>query len=260
MRTSVITGLFACALVFFVTNAQAEAASIDLTAINSTKPAVVQLLDAGDGLTIENQLTETEVTAVAEVAPVVVQHTVVEDETLSNIADQYSTTWKRIYDKNETLENPDVINPGEAIIIPSPEEEVAPRELPTIVVPEVVKPQASTKPASAAKTGSVSTVSQGSSSGNLYSAGYCTWYVKNRRPDLPNNLGNAYTWVSRAAAQGLSTGSTPVVGAVGQQGNHVVYVESVNGDGTVTISEMNFNGWNVISSRTVSASNFQYIY
>jgi surface antigen len=51
-----------------------------------------------------------------------------------------------------------------------------------------------------------------------------------------------------------------VVGAVGQQGNHVVFVEAVHGDGTVTVSEMNWNGWNVVSSRTVSAGAFTYIY
>ena len=77
---------------------------------------------------------------------------------------------------------------------------------------------------------------------------------------MPNNLGNANTWVARAAAQGMATGSTPRAGAVGQQGMHVVYVESVNGDGTVTISEMNHVGWNVVNQRTVPASNFQYIY
>jgi peptidoglycan DL-endopeptidase CwlO len=77
---------------------------------------------------------------------------------------------------------------------------------------------------------------------------------------LPNNLGNANTWVARAAAQGIPTGSAPRVGAIGQQGMHVVYVESVNGDGTVTVSEMNFRGRYVISSRTVPASTFRYIY
>jgi surface antigen len=80
------------------------------------------------------------------------------------------------------------------------------------------------------------------------------------RPDLPNNLGNANTWVSRAAAQGLATGSAPRVGAVGQQGMHVVYVEAVNGDGTVTISEMNHAGLYVRTVRTVPASTFMYIY
>lgn len=103
----------------------------------------------------------------------------------------------------------------------------------------------------------------GSSAGNLYGYGYCTWYVKNMRPDLPNNLGNANTWYSRASAQGMSVSSTPRAGAVGTttRGSlgHVVYVHSVNGDGTINISDMNYRGWNQITYRTVSASEFLYI-
>lgn len=96
--------------------------------------------------------------------------------------------------------------------------------------------------------------------GNGYDAGNCTWYAKSKRPDLPNNLGNADTWASSAAAQGFETGSSPKVGAVGQQGMHVVYVEKVHPNGTVSISEMNYTGFGVVSNRTVAASNFIYIY
>lgn len=100
--------------------------------------------------------------------------------------------------------------------------------------------------------------------GNTYSYGYCTWYVKNRRPDIPNGLGNANMWLHNARAMGLPTGSEPRAGAVAQTSagplGHVAIVESVNGDGTVTISEMNYRGWNVVNQRTVAASNFNYIY
>lgn len=105
----------------------------------------------------------------------------------------------------------------------------------------------------------------GGSGGNLYAFGNCTWYVKNRRPDLPNNLGNANTWYSMAAADGYNVGSAPKKGAVGTSTagwlGHVVYVEGVSLDGlTVYISEMNYAGFDLISSRTVSASDFVYIY
>ncbi|MBW3568882.1 CHAP domain-containing protein [Candidatus Parcubacteria bacterium] len=99
-----------------------------------------------------------------------------------------------------------------------------------------------------------------SSAGNTYYRGYCTWYAKSKRPDLPNSLGNANTWYSRAQALGLPTGSVPKPGAIGQQGMHVVYVEKVNGDGTIFVSEMNYRGFGVVSHRTVPASTFQYIY
>jgi surface antigen len=249
MRISVLTGLFACVLVFSLTSAKADAASIDLLTINSTEPALEQLLAVAD--------TAQPITVIEPLpAPAVVnEYTVVENETLTEIAKKFNTTWQRIYDKNVSIASPDIINPGEIVVIPTESEELAPRQLPEPVVVQVAKKTEGSR-SDVAKTSPAPV----SSSGNKYVAGYCTWYVKNRRPDMPNNLGNANTWVSRASAQGLATGSTPAVGAVGQQGNHVVYVESVNGDGTVTISEMNFEGWNIVSSRTVASSNFSYIY
>lgn len=100
--------------------------------------------------------------------------------------------------------------------------------------------------------------------GNSYAYGYCTWYVASRR-SVPGNWGNAYTWYGAAQRSGYGTGSAPRVGAVAwERGNHVAYVESVNGDGTVTVSEMNFwangGGWGRRSYRTTPASHFLYIY
>jgi surface antigen len=80
---------------------------------------------------------------------------------------------------------------------------------------------------------------------------------------IPSNLGNASTWAIRAAAMGLPTGTTPQVGAAvvtktsGE--GHVAYVTAVNDDGSITVSEMNHNGWNRVDSRTLSG-NFHYIY
>lgn len=99
-----------------------------------------------------------------------------------------------------------------------------------------------------------------SSSGNTYEHCQCTHYAKSKRPDLPNNLGNANTWVSRAAAQGIPTGSIPRVGAIGQRGMHVVYIERVNSDGTVYLSERNYDYNCGFRYRTAPASNFLYIY
>lgn len=100
--------------------------------------------------------------------------------------------------------------------------------------------------------------------GNTYVKGQCTWYVKERRPDLPNGLGNANTWYARAAAKGYAVGESPRAGAAGAtttgQNGHVVYVESTNGS-TVSISEMNYNGGvGKVHKRSVSASAFKYIY
>lgn len=79
------------------------------------------------------------------------------------------------------------------------------------------------------------------------------------RPDLPNRMGNASNWVNSASKAGFSISKTPRVGAIGQQGNHVVYITAVSGN-MVTTSEMNYVGLGVVSSRTVPASTFTYIY
>lgn len=97
--------------------------------------------------------------------------------------------------------------------------------------------------------------------GNGYTAGQCTYYVKNRRPDIPNNWGNADQWYYNAQAAGYSVGSQPVVGAIAAARGemHVAYVEGVSGD-MVTISEMNYGGPWVMNTRTVPSHLFLYIY
>lgn len=187
--------------------------------------------------------------------PAPIQYTVNPGDSLVKIGELHQIEWTRIYDKNTSITNPDSINPGQILVIPTPEEQLEKRALPTPVLSAQTSSQTS-------PVRTVSRISQprGSVAGNTYAPGYCTWYAKNRRPDLPNRMGNASAWISSAAAQGFATGSTPQVGAIGQQGNHVVYVESVHGNGTITVSEMNWSGLYVVSTRTVAASNFRYIY
>lgn len=99
------------------------------------------------------------------------------------------------------------------------------------------------------------------SSGNTYESGQCTWFVKNKRPDIPNSLGNATDWLYNAQALGMAIGTTPAVGAVGWTYGHVVYIESINTDGTVNYSDM--NGRYVafeIGYGTRPASYYTYIY
>jgi len=95
----------------------------------------------------------------------------------------------------------------------------------------------------------------GSAGGHSFPYGYCTYYVASKRP-IPWS-GNAGTWLSGARAYRFATGSTPQVGAImvtyeGGRAGHVAYIEAVNGD-QVTISEMNFRGFGIISSRVISA-------
>lgn len=57
----------------------------------------------------------------------------------------------------------------------------------------------------------------------------------------------------------------PKIGAIGvaNWGNHVVYIENIT-DNQVYVSEMNYygngGGWDIISYRWTSASEFSYIY
>ena len=99
--------------------------------------------------------------------------------------------------------------------------------------------------------------------------GQCTYYVFNRMAQVGtpighSMMGNAAEWPSYARSYGYSVSHSPSAGSaiVFQQGlagadptyGHVAFVEAVNADGSLYISEMNVQGLNVISYRTISAS------
>ncbi len=111
------------------------------------------------------------------------------------------------------------------------------------------------------------------SGGNRYDFGYCTWYVYNRRAELGmpigSTWGNASSWASLARSSGFLVDNRPSVGAVMQTANaaggygHAAVVESVNTDGSIFISEMNYAGWNVKGTRTIpagSVGSYNYIH
>ena len=195
--------------------------------------------------------------------PKPVIYVVVEGDNLTKIGTAHNVEWQRLWAKNKQLDHPDRINVGDKITIPAANERLQ-REIPAAVSLPAITPGVSPQSAPvAAAAPNPAPASYGG--GNTYSYGYCTWYVKNRRgASLPNGLGNANTWYSRAAAMGMAVGSTPQAGAVGTTTRgalgHVVYVESVNGDGTINISEMNAPTWGETTYRTAQASEFIYIY
>lgn len=94
---------------------------------------------------------------------------------------------------------------------------------------------------------------------NGYDYGYCTWWVQVRRTQIgramPSNLGNAVSWKSLAPRAGLGTGNTPQIGAAiwtdpstmsgsyYQSYGHVGFVEKINDDGSVWVSDMNSSGY-----------------
>ena len=133
--------------------------------------------------------------------------------------------------------------------------------LPDGVKPSVVAPVARVAATSSAKSGPAISYSLRASAGNNYSYGYCTWYVANRRY-VASSLGNASQWPYNAPRAGMTVGNNPVAGSAGvaKSGNHVVYIERVDG-GTVYYTEMNGPaGWGRVNSGSAPASNFRYVY
>jgi len=187
--------------------------------------------------------------------PKVVTYVVQEGDNLSVIAEKFQINWVRIWQKNEQLQNQDQLNVGDTITIPNTDETLAERGL---IAPVSVPSTQTGNVSNSTQTGSY----RGSGGSNGYTYGWCTWWVKEKRPDIGGYWGDAgYSWISSAQAAGFSTGSTPRVGAIGVTAGHVVYVESVNGS-TITLSEM---GWGYRANttpnyRTASASSFTYIY
>lgn len=103
-----------------------------------------------------------------------------------------------------------------------------------------------------------SSASQGAVSGNSYFAGQCVWYIKNIVPWVENGWGNGNDWVYKS---GHRISATPAVGTVAAaiSYNHVALVTAVS-ENTVTVSEMNYKGPYIISTRTAPIAEFQYIY
>jgi len=67
--------------------------------------------------------------------------------------------------------------------------------------------------------------------------------------------GNASAWASAWSNHGWTTSKTPVVGAVAWFNyNHVAYVQSIGGDGSVVLQEYNWMGSHSYHKRTVSPS------
>lgn len=100
--------------------------------------------------------------------------------------------------------------------------------------------------------------------------GQCVNWAYYMRPDLRDlygwSLGNANTWAARATKSVVNR--TPSAGAIFQTSSgwygHVGYVEAVNSDGSITVTEMNYGyiPYRVIRSTIPAGSvgNFNYIH
>lgn len=188
-----------------------------------------------------------------------VVYTVKPGDTPELLAQRYRADRNRIITYNDA--EIAGLQPGQKIVIPGG------------VLPSTEQPGYQ---APAPRTASVSALSgyRGSiGGGNRYAYGYCTWYVYERRAELGRPVGgmwgDAKAWTYGARAAGFTINRTPAPGAILVDPNsappygHVAVVERVNADGSVTVSEMNYVGWAVISSRTISAgqaAGYNYIH
>lgn len=115
-----------------------------------------------------------------------------------------------------------------------------------------------------------------SQSKNFYPQGQCTWYVYNRLQQfnlyVDGSMGNGGDWAVRARDKGYQVSNHPsehtaVSFKPGQLNadryyGHVAFVEKVNSDGLIIISESNVKGLGVISYRKINANQaetLQYI-
>lgn len=98
-------------------------------------------------------------------------------------------------------------------------------------------------------------------------AGQCTTWGWLKRPDLGFIKANASQWDNIARNAGILVDHTPAAGAIFQTDSgwygHVGYVESVNADGSINVSERNYSGCYGVLYSTIPASavgRFNYIH
>ncbi|MEW6407541.1 MAG: LysM peptidoglycan-binding domain-containing protein, partial [Patescibacteria group bacterium] len=196
-----------------------------------------------------------------------------EGETLAGVAQKHQVSEKEILKFNNLLVASD-IEVGQVLIVPDGNREIKARprpELEPVVLAAANNETNETSEFSETTNYSDNNYQESQNvtstsatpkydlrpTSGAFSWGWCTWYAAARRPDV-TWMGNAGEWLYNAQAQGRATGRIPAVGAIivtnESWWGHVGIVDAVNGD-QITISEMNYQGFGVISSRTISNSN-----
>jgi surface antigen/LysM repeat protein len=258
--------------------AQATASSREITSYITQKGDTVQSVAAANNLSADTVKWANNLTSDAlnpgqtlSLPPIDgVIYTVKSGDTPDTVATQYGASKDRIVSYND-LEISGMTT-GSKIIVPSgilPENQrpgyQAPTSRPTLVNYGVGGVGSGYRVASGIS---------GVSAGNKYAWGNCTWYAYERRNQMGHPVGsywgNAKTWAYYARQDGFLVDRSPTAGAVlvdtsGYFG-HVAVVESVGGNGDITISEMNnyaYGGFGVVDRRVISAGQagaYQYIH
>lgn len=176
-------------------------------------------------------------------------YTVRSGDTLSSIAARYGTSYTNIMRLNGLSST--MIYPGQTL-------KVSGSATPT-----------STSTPTPTNSGYYSPVFNHS---NLYDWGQCTWHVFNKRQAAGKGIStywwNANAWDDNAARDGYTINNRPAVGSILQTDvgyyGHVAYVERVNADGSILVSEMNYSASpGIMTYRTIpaySVTQFKYIH
>ena len=151
-------------------------------------------------------------------APIIYE--VQEGDTLTGVAESHGTTWTRVYDANKEVEDPNLIQPGDKLRIPRPDEQLAARPLPTSPAPAEQ---------SAAPTQQSELIG---SYGYSLAGGNC---VDTARRYGKNQPGNPISWVP--------TTQTPAIGEAALfYFNHVAIVVGIHSDGSIEVIHENCPG------------------
>lgn len=186
-------------------------------------------------------------------------------DSLASIVEKYKSVQDQIIAVNN-LES-EIVTTGMQLVLPAgvlPETErpgyIAPRPRPVV----------SASYANSSSAGGWRAPNAPLAPGNTFYYGNCTWYAYNRRIQMGRRMdgirGNANAWDDTARAAGYLVNRTPAVGAIiqsdGGRWGHVGVVESINDDGTITISEMNnraYGGFGVANYNKIS-NPYDFIY
>lgn len=189
-------------------------------------------------------------------------YTVKSGDTIESIAEKYGSSAAEIIALNDLEVSG--ISEGAKIVIKD-------GSLPETERPEYVAPRRQTYTYTYTYLGNTSERQNMRSEGYLsIGGGQCVDYAGYKRPDLVARgvTGNANYWDDSARAVGVLVDRTPSAGAIFQTDSgwvgHVGYVEAVNPDGSIEVTEMNYGytPYRVVRS-TIPASavgNFNYIH
>ena len=174
-------------------------------------------------------------------------YTIKEGDTADSIAGKYGSSAAEINEKNNLAARG--VTAGTKIVVPNG------------VIPETERPEY-VAPAPVVARPTYYATSLAYSNANPMPYGWCTWYAwqwrYNAGSPLPTNLGNARYWDNQLYGS-YRIDRNPEPGAVfvaeGGYYGHVGIVESVNGDGTITVSDMNGpQGWGRIATHVYGPS------